>query len=41
MGGSTPYGWTFEQAQAHGDDHYSFRMIRMTVLEDYEAVIDD
>ncbi len=36
MGGSQPYGWTADAA--HGDTHYSFRMIRMTLLAEYEAL---
>ena len=38
MGGSMTYGWTFEQC--HGDNHYSFRMVRTTVLDKCEAKIE-
>ena len=38
-GGAQLYGWTGDHA--HGDCHYSFRMIRTTVLRSYEAVTDE
>jgi len=38
LGGSRMYGWTTDAAQ--GDCHYSFRAIRTTVLDKYEAVVE-
>jgi hypothetical protein len=38
-GGGQVYGWTDDGAQ--GDIHYSFRAIRLTVLDKYEAVIEE
>lgn len=40
LGGSMAYGWTVDEAQG-ADCHYSFRIIRATVLERYEALIEE
>lgn len=38
MGGSQTYGWLGDKAA--GDCHYSFRIIRTTILRKYEAIVE-